>query len=122
VLRTVFLIVALPVFLSVPHTVHAAELWCMPDTLCDATDCKATKDEEMSVRLADMMAATTSLRSQGEDVPMTRKEMGDVVQWDGVNTFGGRETLAWRQSDMAFTYLVRWDDRKITATGQCEVQ
>jgi hypothetical protein len=117
-LRTVLFIVAL----VIPPTAHAAELWCMPDTLCNPTGCKPTTNEEVSVRLKDVKARSTTLRTHAEDVAMSRTRVGDVVQWQGMNESGGAEYLAWRQSDMEFTYLVRSEGREYSATGLCEVQ
>jgi len=117
-LRTVLFIAAL----AAPATAQAAELWCMPDTLCNATGCKPTTNEEVSVRLKDVKASSTTLRTHAEDVPMSRSRDGDVVQWQGVNATGGAEFLAWRQSDMEFTYLIRSEGREYSATGLCEVQ
>jgi hypothetical protein len=117
-LRTVLLFAAL----TAPGISKAAELWCMPDTLCNATGCKPTTNEEVSVRLQDLQASTTTLRTHAEDVAMERTRDGDVVQWQGVNANGAAEYLAWRQSDMEFTYLIRSDGREYSATGLCEVQ
>ena len=117
-LRTMLLFVAL----ATAGSGQAAELWCMPDTLCNATGCDSTTDEEMSVRLKDLAEQTTTLRTHAEDVVMSRTKEGDVVQWEGKNEYGGKEFLAWRPSDGAFTYLIRWDEGESTATGLCEVQ
>ena len=117
-LRTTLLFIAL----ATAGSGHAAELWCMPDTLCSANGCGSTADEEMSVRLKDLAEQTTTLRTHAEDVVMSRTRDGDVVQWQGVNASGGAEYLEWRQSDMEFTYLIRTEGREYTATGLCEVQ
>ena len=94
----------------------------MPTTLCSDKGCKSTTDEEMSVRLNDLAVGTTTLRTHAEDVSMARTREGDVVQWQGVNASGAAEYLAWRQSDMEFTYLIRSDGYEYSATGLCEVQ
>lgn len=106
-----------------PSPLLAKELWCMPDTICRSSGaCHGTTDTEASVRLQDMEAAATSLRSHAEDVPMARTHSGVVVQWQGVNEAGSDEILAWRPADGAFVYLIRSDGKERRATGLCEVQ
>ena len=108
----------------IPGPALAAELWCMPHTLCrwDGT-CRATDDEESSVRLHDMQAATSSLRTHAEDVLMTRKPGDGVVEWTGTNTVGNAERLVWTRADMTYTYVqTEPGGDTFSATGLCEVQ
>ena len=106
-----------------PLPAAAAELWCMPETLCRGEDCQSTTDEETSVRLADMEAPATTMRAHAEDVPMARKEAGDLVEWTGTNSGGATEVLIWTRADNAFTHTVtQADGASRKAHGYCEVQ
>ena len=107
-----------------PAPAMAAELWCMPETICsDETTCVSTTDEELSVRLADRDAPETTLRAHAEDVPMMRHPGTGSVEWMGTNAAGLAEALIWAQADNAFTYAVTLADGAIRkATGYCEVQ
>jgi len=105
-----------------PGGAAAAELWCMPDTLCRNDVCKPTTDEESSVRLNDLDSATPTLRMNANDIPMTRTAKGDTVQWQGDDPDGGTDVLAWRPSDGAYVLVRKVDGRTFKATGRCEVQ
>ncbi len=115
------LFVILTLFAS-PAT--ASELWCMPDTMCRDETCRATTDEESSIRLHDAGTATPTLRSSAEDIPLRRTHEGDVIQWEGVNEHGGAELLAVRTANGAFVYRVKPmnDTVVFTRRGTCEVQ
>ena len=110
-----------------PAPAMAAELWCMPETICRGEECHSTTDEETSVRFADMNAGETTMRAHAEDVPMTRAN-GDsdgdtTVEWSGTNSGGVAEYLIWTRADNAFTYVVTHADGKTRkANGYCEVQ
>lgn len=106
-----------------PAPAMAAELWCMPQTICRGAECHSTTDEETSVRFADMDAAETTMRAHAEDVPMARTPGDAAVEWAGVNSGGATEYLIWTRADNAFTYVVTQTDGRIRkATGTCEVQ
>lgn len=106
-----------------PAPALAAELWCMPQTICRGDDCQATTDEESSIRFVDMDAGETALRSHAEDVPMARTDGGETVTWAGTNSGGVAEQVIWTRADNAFTYTVTHADGSTrTATGFCEVQ
>lgn len=107
-----------------PAPAMAAELWCMPETICtDETTCSSVTDEELSVRFADLEAAETTLRSHAEDVPMMRHPGTGTVEWMGKNAAGLAEALIWTKADNAFTYTVTLADGAVRkATGYCEVQ
>ncbi len=108
--------------LLAPLPAAAAELWCMPQEICDGGGCHPTTDEETSVRLADWSVPATSMRSSAQDVPMTRIRTGRVLEWQGVNRDGGTETLKVRRRDLSFTYVRRLVGRATSAKGWCEVQ
>ena len=107
-----------------PAPAFAAELWCMPETICsDATTCVSTTDKELSIRFADMDAADTTLRAHDEDVPMMRHPGTGTVEWMGKNAAGLAENVIWTEADGAFTYTVTQADGAVRkATGYCEVQ
>lgn len=106
-----------------PAPAMAAELWCMPETICRGDDCVSTTDEESSIRFADLDAAETTLRSDAEDIAMTRKDGAEAVEWVGTNALGAAEFVIWTRADNAFTYTVTQTDGAIRkAVGYCEVQ
>lgn len=107
-----------------PAPVLAAELWCMPETICNVDmDCHSTTDEESSVRLNDLNAVSASLRTHAEDVSVQRNEADGVVQWLGTNSNGNQELLVWTMADNAFTYKISFSDGQVwKANGYCEVQ
>ena len=107
-----------------PAPAMAAELWCMPETICRADgSCKSTMDEETSLRLADMDADATTMRVHAETIPMARTQGQGVVEWAGTNTGGGAEYVIWTQADNAFTYTETHPSGDLwKATGYCEVQ
>ena len=100
--------------------VQAADLWCMPDTICRNGKCHATTDTESSVRLHDPDGKAPVLRADAEDIPMTKTHNGAVVQWEGVNDFGLRKVLAVQASD--YVYVTRHPVGDDTASGHREVQ
>lgn len=110
--------------LLLPLPLQAAELWCMPDTICDlGGSCQRTTDEESSVRLSDLAAPKASLRSNAEDVAMQRTENNTVLIWRGTNSSKAAEELVVTKADQSFTYTVKGaDGTGFKATGQCEVQ
>ena len=109
--------------LLAPGGAMAAQLWCMPDTICRTGGaCHATTDTETSVRLNDKDSATPSLRTHAEDVALTRTHNGASVQWQGVSADGADEILAWRPADGSFVYLIRSQGREVRATGRCDIQ
>ena len=117
-MKHVFLLATL-----LPAPAMAAELWCMPETICRGGECHSTTDEETSVRFADMEAAQTTMRAHAEDVPMTRASGDTAVEWSGINSGGAAEYLIWTRADNAFTYLISQTDGRIRkANGTCEVQ
>ena len=102
----------------------AAELWCMPDTLCrpDGT-CKSTTDEESSIRLANMKTKNTTMRAHSETIPMKRTKAGTAVEWRGTNENGAAEYVIWSTTTNAFTYTEANQNGDVwKATGTCEVQ
>ena len=106
-----------------PAPAMAAELWCMPETICRGEECHSTTDEETSVRFANMDAGETTMRAHAEDVPMTRQDGDTTVEWSGTNSGGVAEYLIWTRADNAFTYVVTHADGKTRkANGYCEVQ
>lgn len=108
--------------LLMPANAIAAELWCMPDTLCREAVCKPIADEESSVRLNDLASATPILRMDAKDIAMTRTIDGDTVQWQGDDPDGGIDILAWRRADNAYVLVRKVDGRTFKASGTCEVQ
>lgn len=100
----------------------AAELWCMPDRICKADRCVASGNEEASVRLTGADSAAPVLRADGEDVAMRALRDGATVEWQGRNSAGATESLAWRRADGHFVYQRRLDGALYTASGRCEVQ
>lgn len=109
--------------LLLPAPSFAAELWCMPETICRGDECVSTTDEESSIRFADMDTKTTTLRSHAEDVMMTRKDGAEAVEWSGVNAAGLAEYVVWTRADNAYTYTVTGSDGAVRkAVGYCEVQ
>ncbi len=117
-MKRLFLLAAL-----MPAPAFAAELWCMPETICRGEECHSTTDEESSVRLADMDAAQTTMRAHAEDVPMTRTDGDAAVEWSGTNSGAAAEVLIWTRADNAFTYTVTHaDGTSRKANGYCEVQ
>jgi len=108
----------------VPLPGLAAELWCMPSTICRADgSCHPTDDQESSIRLQDMDAATSSLRSNAQDVAMTRRQTGEFVEWRGVNQSGDAEYLLWRRADMVYNHTIALrDGGTFKAVGHCEIQ
>jgi hypothetical protein len=107
-----------------PAPAFAAELWCMPETICsDETTCVSTTDEELSIRVADMDADTTTLRAHAEDIAMMRHPGDGSVEWMGSNAAGLAEYVVWTEADRAFTYTLTLADGAMRkATGYCEVQ
>lgn len=107
-----------------PAPAMAAELWCMPDTICRANGkCHATTDEESSLRVQDMKAKKTTMRSHAETVSMLRQKAGSAVEWRGTNERGGREYVIWSKTTNAFTYTISGSDGAVwKSTGVCEVQ
>jgi hypothetical protein len=107
-----------------PAPALAAELWCMPQQICGPDgNCHATKDEESSVRIADIAASATRLRSHGEDVAVTRTAQEAQVSWSGTNAMGQSEALVWLKADNAFSYDIRAQNGdEWSAEGACEVQ
>jgi hypothetical protein len=110
--------------LLLPLPASAAELWCMPDTICNsAGKCHRTTDEETSIRLNDLAAPKASLRSNAEDVPMHRTENSTVLVWRGTNSWKASEELVVTKAGGSFTYTVKGKQGTgFKATGQCEVQ
>ena len=107
-----------------PAPAVAAELWCMPHTVCrwDGT-CHATTDEESSVRLHDLDGATSTFRSHAETMVMTRKDGDGVVEWTGTDASGRGEYLIWTLADMSFTYTITEPGGAVFKDiGVCEVQ
>ncbi|GLS87797.1 hypothetical protein GCM10010873_27710 [Cypionkella aquatica] len=107
-----------------PAPAMAAELWCMPDTLCNAKGkCHATTDEESSIRLHNLAAKKTTMRSHAETIPMKRQKAGSALEWRGTNESGGREYVIWSKTSNAFTYTVSATDGAVwKSSGVCEVQ
>lgn len=102
---------------------HAAELWCMPDTSCRGETCRATDDEESSIRLHDPDGRSPVLRAMAEDVPMTKTHDGAVVQWEGKGEWDRTLVLAMRLDDMAYVFSIRSSDGEIGKySGRCENQ
>jgi hypothetical protein len=110
--------------LLLPAPVYGAELWCMPDTVCRTNgNCYANTDEESSLRIHDMKAAKTTMRSHAETIAMVRTKAGTAVEWRGTNENGGIEYVIWSKKTGAFTYTVAQPDGALRkATGTCEVQ
>ena len=107
-----------------PAPAMAAELWCMPETICrwDGS-CTSTTDEETSLRLADVDAQATTLRVHAETIPMLPQKGDGVVEWAGTNVGGGAEYVIWTTADNAFTYTETQTSGDVwKATGYCEVQ
>jgi len=100
----------------------AKELWCMPDEACVNDICQAMTDTESSVRLADLNAASTVMRSAGEDVAMERSEGGGKVAWNGVYEVGISVTLTLTPSDLAYRMVSSGEFGQTVSTGFCEVQ
>jgi hypothetical protein len=102
----------------------AAELWCMPDTLCRPDgSCRATTDEESSIRLADLQAESSTLRADAEDIVLTRLTGGTVVEWAGTDGFGRAISLIWTVDDMGYTYSITESGGAVFKdSGVCEVQ
>lgn len=115
------ILMILPLILA-GGTATAADLWCMPDSICRGERCVVPQSEEESVRLTDADGARPVLRSDGEDVPMRAVRDGATVEWRGHNGAGATETLAWVRADGSFVYQRRLDDVGYKATGRCEVQ
>ncbi len=107
-----------------PAPGFAAELWCMPDTICRPNGkCHATTDEESSLRLQDMVTKKTTMRSHAETIAMTRKKSGTAVEWRGTSASGDREYVIWSKVTNAFTYSIADPDGSVwKSTGVCEVQ
>ena len=107
-----------------PAPAMAAELWCMPETICRADGrCKSTTDEETSLRLANLAAKKTTMRSHVETIAMQRQKAGTAVEWRGTNERGGMEYVIWSKTTDAFTYTISDTDGSVwKSTGYCEVQ
>jgi hypothetical protein len=116
------ILTVLALLLPVPS--FAAELWCMPETICRGDGiCNSTTDEESSLRLHNLKAKKTTMRSHTETVPMTRKKAGDAVEWRGKNERGDTEYVIWSKATNAFTYTISAPDGAVwKSTGYCEVQ
>jgi hypothetical protein len=117
--KTILLIAAL-----LPAPALAAELWCMPESLCKPDGkCRSTTDEESSLRLHDLTKKKTTMRSHAETIPMKRTESGTAVEWRGRNERGGKEYVIWSSTAKSFTYTVTDKDGAIwKSVGFCEVQ
>ncbi len=107
-----------------PSPALAAELWCMPQTLCRADgSCRATTDAENSIRLADLQAQASTLRADAENIMLTRKTGGTVVEWGGTDGMGRAVQLIWTVSDMSYTYTITETGGAVFKDiGVCEVQ
>ena len=107
-----------------PSPALAAELWCMPDTLCGPLGkCKATTDEETSLRIENLKAPKTTMRAHAETILMTRTKAGTAVEWRGTSENGGTEYVIWSKTTNAFTYTQMHQNGDIRkASGTCEVQ
>ena len=107
-----------------PAAAVAAELWCMPQSICRADgSCHATTDEETSLRLADIDADATTLRAHAETVAMTRSTADGAVAWSGTNAAGDAEAVIWTKADRAFTYTQTQKSGAVwKSVGTCEVQ
>ena len=102
----------------------AAELWCMPDTLCNASgECRATTNEETSLRIANLSRKRTTMRSHTETSPMKRTKAGTAVEWRGTNESGATEYVIWSTTTNTFTYTQANQNGDVwKSTGTCEVQ
>lgn len=107
-----------------PLPAVAAELWCMPHTLCRPDgSCQATTDEESSIRLQDLQAERSPLRADAEDIVLTRKTGGTVVEWAGTDGMGRAVDLIWTVADMGYTYTITEQGGAVFKDiGVCEVQ
>ena len=107
-----------------PMPAMAAELWCMPDTLCRADgSCRATTDEESSIRLADLQAESSTLRADAQDIALTRLTGGTVIEWAGTDDMGRAVSLIWTVEGMAYTYTITETGGGVFKdSGVCEVQ
>ncbi len=119
-----FLAVLVPASALTAAPALAAELWCMPQTICRADgSCHATTDEETSLRLADMEADATTMRAHAETVAMTRSTAAGAVAWSGTNAQGDAEVVIWTKADTAFTYTQTQKSGDVwKSVGTCEVQ
>ena len=107
-----------------PAPVMAAELWCMPETLCrpDGT-CKSTTDAETSLRIADLTGKETTMRAHAETISIKQTKAGSAVEWRGSNERSGKEYMIWSTTTNAFTYTVMDQTGDVwKSTGLCEVQ
>lgn len=107
-----------------PLPAVAAELWCMPHTICRPDgSCRATADEESSIRLKDLQAERSTMRANVEDILLTRKTGGTVVEWEGTDGMGRAVDLIWTVADMGYTYTITEEGGALFKDiGVCEVQ
>ena len=115
-----------PLLMAVlPLPACAADLVCVPDTVCIDADCQKGHDDKAEVQLRNWTSAKPVLHSAYGNVPTTGRKGTDLLQWSGRNTDNQIETLSLRPSDMHFTYVIALEPgsvvEKLTSKGHCAV-
>ncbi len=122
--RTMFVVLVSAAALVGTLPAGAWDLRCAWTTACKGEVCRPAGGGENWVAILRADSGEPVLSADGEQVPMRLTRAGPVLQFEGTNAMGMRESLAVNRKGGAFTWLRQppeRDRKPLTYRGRCEV-